>query len=565
MSTELKRDGTIVGSANYFFELNNRSGLTKLFATPKGYAYDEVIIELGKKAERTVGTIYEDYREYAQYLRYFPERERKQVIDLVNGLCELAEMSGNSVSKQSDLLYLLALNASDTRANSSASVSEIEETAESIANGRYVSASRGMELAKLASERDFLEIKDEVEGKMMELLFDGKSKEFVKDALVCAKYRLEHSNYTGKCGYELGSDRYIEWVEKQVFGDAMNSRVGDKYQYAAYMKKLLSTTRDWIREDLEQGERKHDYITDESADLLKRAVQNLEKCKIDCYNLTEKVEQLAWFVGGNPSNIMKLQAALREFDFGRNVEIDGVYGSVTNDAWNRMLEMVRDAEVPRLYWEVREPVPIDQFRAENYQRARAFAQNMQDIFNYADHGVEAWKKSFEIAGALANPTDDLGRAMYNAANKKFVISYATKEAAKYYKGFTESVQHTIKVSGKTLAVTGILWAAIDAGLAVHEDLTDADKKLEKPSVKVVVGAYMSELTAMAIMQWAGGAEIGATIGGCFGPVPAAVGAVVVPIILSIAGSTAMSSIAEWVVDVTELTEERYGRYLGQMR
>ena len=64
--------------------------------------------------------------------------------------------------------------------------------------------------------------------------------------------------------------------------------------------------RNGIERDLEQGIRDNDYLQDENADRLREALNALERCGVRCYSLESKVDELAWFVGGDAEKIRQL-------------------------------------------------------------------------------------------------------------------------------------------------------------------------------------------------------------------------------------------------------------------
>ncbi len=109
----------------------------------------------------------------------------------------------------------------------------------------------------------------------------------LKDILTRAHYENNKSSMRGWCGYPLFSDRYLEWVEETAFGMSLKSRVGSYFDYTQNVLSQLSEVRDELQRDIDQGVYDNDYITDPCKDNLLKAVENLEKCGVSCYDLSK--------------------------------------------------------------------------------------------------------------------------------------------------------------------------------------------------------------------------------------------------------------------------------------
>ena len=97
-----------------------------------------------------------------------------------------------------------------------------------------------------------------------------------------------------------------------------------------------------IERDLEQGLRDNDYIRDENADNLRAALKQLERCGVRCYSLEKRVDDLAWFVGGDPDKIRQLQQKLNELGIGERLKEDGVFGAKTRKAMAKLVQNIVD-------------------------------------------------------------------------------------------------------------------------------------------------------------------------------------------------------------------------------
>ena len=95
-----------------------------------------------------------------------------------------------------------------------------------------------------------------------------------------------------------------------------------------------------MERDLDNAIRENDYVTDETADRLKAAINELDHCGVSTGSLNSKIDKLAWFVGGDPGKIKQLQRALNDLGVGQRLEEDGVYGEKTETAIDRLINSV---------------------------------------------------------------------------------------------------------------------------------------------------------------------------------------------------------------------------------
>ena len=136
-----------------------------------------------------------------------------------------------------------------------------------------------------------------------------------------------------------------------------------------------------------------------------------------------------------------------------------------------------------------------------------------------------------------DPLPDSGRT-YNWIQERYNHKALT---AKQYDHLKDLQAHGKKVQfkGKILLVAGIALDALELGVAVHEDLTDADKKLGEKTLytSISIGG-----------RWAGSA-IGAQIGAWAGTFTGPAAPVAVPV-LSLVGGIAGSALAQLAVDIS---------------
>ena len=112
-------------------------------------------------------------------------------------------------------------------------------------------------------------------------------------------------------------------------------------------KKSLEAILKVIKYDVEHGIRQNDYMQDQNADALREALKNLDRCKISGANsVLRKIDQLCWYVGGDPNDIKKLQECLNKLNilgkkYGK-IKEDGIYGVETATAWSILCDKLLD-------------------------------------------------------------------------------------------------------------------------------------------------------------------------------------------------------------------------------
>ncbi|GHU59966.1 hypothetical protein AGMMS49975_28320 [Clostridia bacterium] len=101
-------------------------------------------------------------------------------------------------------------------------------------------------------------------------------------------------------------------------------------------------------------------------------------------------------------------------------------------------------------------------------------------------------------------------------------------------------------------MAGIALDVLELGIAINEDLKDADKKLGKKTISTAarVGGRWAGAIVGAKLGAMGGAAAGSVVPGLGTAIAATAGALV----LGITGAFAGDKLAEWVVDVTVAEE-----------
>ena len=128
----------------------------------------------------------------------------------------------------------------------------------------------------------------------LEDIAQGKGKDFFQDVLDKYESGSENADTRGRCNYPIGSSEYLTHMERAVFHQelsAMSSARWGSPDYDGLLKDALESIARQLERDLERGERENNYITDETAEILKAAVRDLERCGISIGSASDKIEK----------------------------------------------------------------------------------------------------------------------------------------------------------------------------------------------------------------------------------------------------------------------------------
>lgn len=310
-----------------------------------------------------------------------------------------------------------------------------------------------------------------------------------------------------------------------------------------------------IEQDLERGIRDNDYLQDENADRLREALKALDRCSVRCYSLESKVDQLAWFVGGNAEKIRQLQGKLNELSVGERLKEDGVYGKKTDGVREGFLTELARGSFPTLVWI--DPLQSGwtgiQAASKITKDGRSFSRLVSEKSNMplfrADLHLYRGNPSYYHINVDTLPNTSLWQRRLASELDHAEIS---KEAYDILKDFQHSAK-VVRIAGRLLLVAGAALDALELCNVIDEDLHDADQKIGKKTYTAV--ASIGGSWAGSALGAKGGAFAGAAIGTAILPgLGTAVGGITGGLILGIAGSYAGSSLGKWVVDITNVGE-----------
>ena len=322
--------------------------------------------------------------------------------------------------------------------------------------------------------------------------------------------------------------------------------------YIGLLKDSLDQVAQMMESDLDRNAREDNYITDEMAELVKRAGKSLESCGIGV-SIDSRVERLAWFVGGDTLKILQLQKGLNTLGYGDQLTEDGVYGKKTLQAWTDFFRDLEHGTVPTLCW-------IDLLQSDRTGITIGASKNgritgLNNAFTYNEHpyirfdpphyGGKKWFRGAKIEIDYNHINFDKmqnSNWLYDQIQKQY-NHYPLSDGAYDLLKDLKTTGKKVRVAGKVLLVAGVALDVLELGTAINDDLTDADRKLGKTTLSTAASIGGS---------WAGGAlgaKAGALLGALTGPV-APIAIPVLSVVGGVAGAFGGDKLAQWVVDIT---------------
>ena len=274
----------------------------------------------------------------------------------MEGLYDICKMSGVTVWHNSECVQGLNLSMMSPWTRNFRDERGIEKAIAIINKSRF-SGSEAVDLLKDAAKWsiDSAAGRDAKKREFLEAVAQGSiSSRFLEDVAEEYQNQSSRQSYEGKCGHTVGSRSYMEHMEAQVFGTVVSGFGNPDYE--RFLRDALRSVADQLERDLDNAIRENDYITDETAAILKAVVGELDNCGISTGSLNSKIEKLAWFEGGDPTKIKELQKALNNLGVGQRLKEDGVYGEKTKAAISLVIdktpELLKDPDKLQLLYEI---------------------------------------------------------------------------------------------------------------------------------------------------------------------------------------------------------------------
>jgi len=519
-------------------------------------SYQATLRELGQRASGAIEEIYADLSNLNSRIRFLDSSNRNALAKQVEGLYDVCKMSGVTVWHNSECVQGLNLSMMSPWTRNFRNERGIEKAIAIINKTRY-SEREVVDLLKDASKWgiDSAAGRDPKKRVFLEAVAQGSiSSRFLEDVAEEYQNQSSRQSYEGKCGHTVGSRSYMEYMETQVFGTLV-SGFGNP-DYARFLRDALRSVAAQLERDLDNAIRENDYITDQTAANLKAVVGELDHCGVSTGSLNSKIEKLAWFMGGDPSKIRKLQKTLNELGCSDHLKEDGVVGQKTLHAWEQFIRELEHGVVPALAWTdllQTEHTGIKIDSSTNGGKAgltNAFKIGEHPYIRFdPPHGggktmVRGVKKTIDYNHINIDKVAN-SNWLYDQIQKNF-DHYPLSDKAYKLATHLDSTTKEIRVAGKKLLASGLVLDALELGSAIVADIKDSGKMPDKTiSSAVSIGG-----------SWAGAALL-TKAGVALGIATGLAAPFAIPILAiagGILGSVGGSRLADYLIDITKMEE-----------
>jgi hypothetical protein len=550
------QNGAVLGSDIYWNQLNSSSILGGLMQWTSGTEYYRTLQEAAARASTAIEEIYDDLQQNIGQICLVPSSPRSTLAKQVESLYNVCEMVGILNRHSRECQRILELR------DLSASIDPFMESALQTAHQKIRKCTDFLprECIDLAKEAATWGISSAAGRDQKKLAFltdisQGNDESFLKLAADTYETSGPIREVQGACGYAIGSNGYLDHIERIVFPQSLSRAYGVTFgapDYAGALRAGVHSIADQLQADLEQNARDNNYITDSTEKRLAEAVIDLSRCGVSTFSFDAKIKELAWYVGGDTAKIQQLQSKLKQLGFGAHMTEDGVYGEKTEAARADFINELIHGTVPSLVWI--DPLQSDltgistairTSRKTGEQFSRLVADGFGTPLFSADvhpyHGID----NYYHINVHALPD---APAWQVSLAEKLNHTEISKEAYDLLKNF-ENIGKVVEIGGRVLLAAGVVLDALELCSTIDDDLHDADRKIGKKTYSSI--ASIGGRWTGGMLGAKGGAMLGATIGTAILPgLGTAIGGAVGGVVLGVAGSFSGSALGRWVVDIT---------------
>lgn len=560
------QNGAVLGSADYWDRLNRSTYIGTVMQRTTETEYFEAIKQIGQRAASAIDSIYSDLQKSKKTIHNLSFSDRNALSRQVQALGDVCSLSATSSSHGTECLFLL--HQSDFPSNNFFWFDEsaVRSAIDQIKNNPDFFAGECLSMVRKAADWgvESAADNDKRKVKFLEGVSQRKGRDFLRHVLEVYQDEQDTSVPVGSNGAAVGSGDYLQRIERDVFLTDLSMMYSARFGspgYTALLKDSLDSIAHTMEQDLLRNERENNYITDETASILKRAGQDLSRCGVTI-SIDSTVDKLAWFVGGDPAKIRKLQNKLNEMHISSHLTENGVYGKKTEQAVGEFFDQLFRGSVHTLAW-------VDPLQSSSTGiLSDPLIKNGDTIFALRDysarnmtgkgtvvfrpdtpHGSFSFTHINTVEGSSIKhgqyvPSSELQRTALNSLNHK-KIPEGVYRVLKDFDGTAKK----IRIGARVLLVIGAALEALELYQTIESDLHDADRKIGKKTyshVASIVGSW-----SLSAFLSAKGAAAGAAIGTAIMPgVGTAVGGVVGGMTLGLAGSFGGSALGKWVIDIT---------------
>lgn len=551
------QSGAVLGSSDYWDRLNRSTYIGTAMQRTSEPEYFETLKRIGQRATSAIDAVYTDLQKAQKAIRNISFSDRNALSHQVQALSDVCALTATSSGHSTECLFLL--HQSDFSGNSFSWFDEsaVRSAINQIKNNPDFFASECLSIVRKAADWGIESAadNDKRKAKFLEGVSQRKGRDFLRHVLEVYQDEQDTSVPVGSNGASIGSGDYLQRMERDVFLSDLSMTYSARFgspDYTALLRDSLDSIAHTMEQDLLRNERENNYITDETALILKKAGQDLSRCGVSV-SIDSTVDKLAWFVGGDPAKIRKLQGKLNELHIGEHLTEDGVYGKKTQHAWLAFLNSLENGSVPTLCWvDLLQNPQTGITIGSTTNGAKAGLNNAFKMgghpFIHIDSPHGGGKGYFRGARQSINynhiniDTVPNSNALYDLIRARYNHYPLTNTAYDILKDL-DNTGKKVRIAGKILLVGGIALDALELGLAVDSDLKDADRKLGKTTASTVASIGGRWMGAAA------GAKAGAALGAMTGPA-APIAIPILSIAGGIGGSFAGDYLAKWVVDIT---------------